>query len=120
MPADIVTGEDAESVAAYVASVAGAARSRGSREPTAAVARKAAHGRRGDLRRGRLRQLPHARRGRMRAGNIGPNLDESKPSKELVIDRVTNGKGAMPAVQGRQLSEADRAVADYVAENAGK
>ncbi len=31
------------------------------------------------------------------SGNIGPNLDESQPDLELVIDRVTNGAGAMPA-----------------------
>jgi cytochrome c553 len=37
-------------------------------------------------------------------GTIGPNLDESAPSFELVVDRVTNGQGAMPAF-GDQLSE---------------
>ena len=30
-------------------------------------------------------------------GTIGPNLDDSKPPLELVIDRVTNGKPPMPA-----------------------
>jgi len=30
------------------------------------------------------------------SGNIGPNLDEAKPPLELVVERVTNGKGAMP------------------------
>ena len=53
-------------------------------------------------------------------GTVGPNLDEAKPSKELVIDRVTNGKGGMPSFKG-QLSEAQiQAVADYVSANAGK
>ena len=39
------------------------------------------------------------------SGNIGPNLDESKPAPELVVDRVTNGRGAMPAFKD-QLDEA--------------
>src|ERR671915_1059327 len=31
------------------------------------------------------------------SGTIGPNLDESQPSFDLAVDRVTNGQGAMPA-----------------------
>jgi mono/diheme cytochrome c family protein len=38
------------------------------------------------------------------SGTIGPNLDESQPSFELAVDRVTNGQGAMPSFSG-QLSE---------------
>jgi mono/diheme cytochrome c family protein len=30
-------------------------------------------------------------------GTVGPNLDQKKPPLSLVIDRVTHGKGAMPA-----------------------
>ena len=39
------------------------------------------------------------------SGNIGPNLDESKPSLELIVDRVTNGAGAMPSFKD-QLDQA--------------
>ena len=47
-------------------------------------------------------------------GNVGPNLDEAKPPLELVVDRVTNGKGVMPSFSG-QLSEKQIAdVAAYV------
>ncbi len=54
------------------------------------------------------------------SGTVGPNLDSSKPSKELVVDRVTNGQGAMPAFKG-SLDEAQiQAVADYVSGAAGK
>ena len=53
-------------------------------------------------------------------GTVGPNLDEAKPPKDLVIDRVTNGQGGMPSFKG-QLSEAQiEALADYVSQNAGK
>ena len=51
-------------------------------------------------------------------GNVGPNLDDSKPSKELAVDRITNGQGGMPSFASK-LSEAQiEAVAAYVAENA--
>jgi mono/diheme cytochrome c family protein len=54
------------------------------------------------------------------SGTIGPNLDQSQPSVELAIDRVTNGSGAMPSFRD-QLSEAQiRAVAEYVNEAAGQ
>lgn len=37
-------------------------------------------------------------------GTVGPNLDEAKPPYDLVVERVTNGKGPMPAFKD-QLSE---------------
>jgi len=47
-------------------------------------------------------------------GTVGPNLDEAKPPLELVVDRVTSGKGVMPSFAG-QLSEKQIAdVAAYV------
>jgi mono/diheme cytochrome c family protein len=50
-------------------------------------------------------------------GNVGPNLDDSKPSVALTTDRVTNGRGAMPAFEG-QLDEKQIAdVAAYVVES---
>lgn len=52
-------------------------------------------------------------------GTIGPNLDESKPSKELVVDRVTNGRGVMPPFRDQLSEEQIQAVADFVSENAG-
>jgi mono/diheme cytochrome c family protein len=49
------------------------------------------------------------------AGNVGPNLDEAKPPKELVVDRVTNGKGVMPSFSDSLSPEQIAAVADFVA-----
>jgi mono/diheme cytochrome c family protein len=52
-------------------------------------------------------------------GNVGPNLDEAKPSFELALDRVTNGQGGMPSFSAT-LSEQQRAdVAAYVSSVAG-
>ena len=52
------------------------------------------------------------------SGTVGPSLDESKPAAELVVELVTNGRGAMPAFS--QLSEQEIAdVAAYVAQATG-
>ena len=51
------------------------------------------------------------------AGTVGPSLDESQPDHALVVERVTNGMGAMPSFKG-QLSEAQiQDVAAYVVES---
>lgn len=53
------------------------------------------------------------------SGTVGPNLDDTKPSAALVVDRVTNGKGVMPPFKGsldeRQIAD----VAAFVSESAG-
>jgi len=52
-------------------------------------------------------------------GTVGPNLDDSKSSEELVIDRVTNGRGAMPPFQGTLTEQQIADVAAYVSQAAG-
>jgi cbb3-type cytochrome c oxidase subunit III len=54
------------------------------------------------------------------SGAVGPNLDAAKPSKDLVVDRVTNGKGAMPSFSDSLDDAQIQAVADYVSSAAGK
>ena len=44
-------------------------------------------------------------------GTVGPNLDDAMPPTALVIDRVTNGKGAMPSFK----SLGDKKIADVAA-----
>ena len=53
------------------------------------------------------------------SGGVGPNLDESQPHLELVVDRVTNGSGAMPSFSDRLSEEEIRNVAAYVVESTG-
>jgi mono/diheme cytochrome c family protein len=53
-------------------------------------------------------------------GNIGPNLDQLKPSKPAVQTQVTNGGGAMPAFKGRLSPTQISDVATYVSSVAGK
>jgi cytochrome c553 len=50
------------------------------------------------------------------SGNIGPNLDEAAPDYELVVDRVTNGQGAMPAFEDELSEQQIQDVAAYVVE----
>jgi cbb3-type cytochrome c oxidase subunit III len=53
-------------------------------------------------------------------GTVGPNLDESKPPKALVVDRVTNGRGQMPSFKSSLDPAQIQAVAEYVSSVAGK
>ena len=99
MPADIVTGEDADSVALYVGTVAALpvrpqpGAEAGRRAGGAAPDGKAIFAEAGCA-------GCHTLEAAGASGTVGPNLDDAKPPKELVIDRVTNGKGVMPLVQG--------------------
>jgi mono/diheme cytochrome c family protein len=52
-------------------------------------------------------------------GTIGPNLDESRPSKDLAVERVTNGMGVMPPFKDTLSPEQIQAVAEYVSSSAG-
>lgn len=52
-------------------------------------------------------------------GTVGPNLDESMPSVSLVVDRVTNGMGAMPSFSDQLSEQQIQDVAAYVSSVAG-
>lgn len=47
-------------------------------------------------------------------GTIGPNLDEKKPGLGLAVDRVVNGKGAMPSFKSQLTAQQIADVAAYV------
>ena len=53
------------------------------------------------------------------SGSIGPNLDDTKPDFALVVDRVTNGQGAMPSFEGQLTEQQIADVAQYVVESTG-
>ena len=48
-------------------------------------------------------------------GTYGPNLDNAAPGRDLVIERVTFGKGLMPSFKGRLSDQQIRAIADFLA-----
>jgi mono/diheme cytochrome c family protein len=53
-------------------------------------------------------------------GTVGPNLDDAKPPAELVVDRVTNGKGVMPSFKGQLSEKQIQDVAAFVSSTAGQ
>jgi cbb3-type cytochrome c oxidase subunit III len=111
MPQNLVTGRDAADVAAYVAQFAGA---KGFSEdagggPSAVDATDGksifASAGCGSC---------HTFQAAGSSGTIGPNLDETKPSFELAIERITNGMGQMPSFRDSLSNDQIRAVAEFV------
>ena len=122
MPADIYEGQDAEDVATYVASVAGLDSSGKPIDPTNPPKPAPPDG--GNDGESIFASAGcggcHTLAAAGSSGTVGPNLDEAKPSKELAVDRVTNGRGGMPSFKGQLSDEQIEAVATFVAENAGR
>jgi mono/diheme cytochrome c family protein len=54
------------------------------------------------------------------SGQVGPNLDDAKPSYDVVVAKVTDGGGGMPAFGGQLSEQQVRDVAAFVATRAGK
>jgi mono/diheme cytochrome c family protein len=134
MPADIYTGQDAVDVAAYVASVAGtgprgAEDAGGGPPPPEAPTPEAPPAETGADESGEVSGKEvfaaagcgscHTLADAGTTGNVGPNLDEAQPPAELVVERVTNGRGVMPSFRNQLSEEEIRAVADYVSSVAG-
>jgi cbb3-type cytochrome c oxidase subunit III len=111
MPANIVKGQDATNVAAYVASVAGA---NGFGGGTANVGTNGAAIFKANC------ASCHTLSAAGATGTVGPNLDQLKPSMSIVVRQVTNGGAIMPAFKGKLSAAQIQAVAKYVSSNAGK
>ena len=54
------------------------------------------------------------------SGSVGPNLDDAKPGADLVVERVTNGKGVMPSFKDQLTEKQIQDVAAYVSSAAGR
>jgi mono/diheme cytochrome c family protein len=114
MPANIVKGQDAIDVAAYVASVAGA----GGYTTSGGFASLGTNGE--AIFKGAGCAGCHTLAAAGATGTIGPNLDQLKPSMAVVVKQVTDGGGVMPAFKGTLTAAQINAVAQYVASSAGK
>lgn len=112
MPKDIVTGQDAQDVAAYVAATAGVNGSEAKAQSTKSTNGKTIF----TMNCGSCHTLKAAGT----TGAIGPNLDQLKPSFPVAQRQVIHGGGVMPAFKGRLTDQQITAVAKYVAQNAGK
>ena len=126
MPKDIVKGQDAEDVASYVAAVAGIGDPTVSKPQPAPTTPAEPPAGDGDTAAGKQVFASagcgscHTLQDAGATGNVGPNLDEAKPDKALIVARVTNGKGAMPSFKEQLNSEQIQAVATYLSTLAGK
>jgi mono/diheme cytochrome c family protein len=114
MPADIVTGQDAIDVAAYVASVAG----QGGFTTGGGFASLGTDG--AAIFKGAGCAGCHTLSAAGANGTTGPNLDQLKPSTAVVAHQVMVGGGLMPAFQGKLSPAQIQAVAKYVSSSAGK
>lgn len=111
MPANLVKGQDAEDVAAYVAANAGLQGFEESQAVSGTNGKKIFQQKCASC---------HTLKDAGATGTIGPNLDQLMPSFEVAQKQVTNGGGAMPAFKSQLTKAQIDAVARYVASNAGK
>jgi len=115
MPANIVKGQDAIDVAAYVASVAGVG---GFTTPGGSFASLGTNGE--AIFKGAGCSGCHTLAAAGATGTVGPNLDQLKPPMAIVVKQVTDGGGVMPAFRATLTTAQIDAVAQYVASSAGK
>jgi cbb3-type cytochrome c oxidase subunit III len=108
MPANLVKGQDALDVAAYVASVAGTSNAK----PAASPAQLGTNGE--AIFKGECASC-HTLKAAGATGTVGPNLDQLKPPQATVVHQVTNGGAVMPAFKGKLSPAQIQAVAAYVA-----
>jgi cytochrome c6 len=112
MPANLVRGQDAVDVAAYVASVAGVG---------AATAKPPSQlGTDGKAIFKAECSSCHTLKAAAATGTVGPNLDQLKPKEAIVVHQVTNGGAIMPAFKGKLSPAQIQAVAKFVSSSAGK
>lgn len=120
MPKDLVKGDDADSVAVYVASVAAVEDAPVATPPAPPPPAAGGGGADGKAIFSSSCASCHTLAAAGSNGTIGPNLDDSKPTLELAVDRVTNGQGVMPSFKGQLSEEEIQAVAKFVSESAGQ
>jgi cbb3-type cytochrome c oxidase subunit III len=111
MPANLVTGQDAEDVAAFVAANAGVGGFTGAQTISGTNGKKIFQ---------QACASCHTLKDAGTSGTVGPNLDQLKPPFPVVQKQVTNGGAKMPAFKGRLTKQQIDAVAKYVASRAGK
>ena len=113
MPQNLVRGQDAIDVAAYVASVAGL-------HGYTKTINFASLGNNGKAIVQAACASCHTLADAGIKGKVGPDLDQLKPAYAIVLHQVTVGGGVMPAFAGKLTPAQIQAVARYVSSVAGK
>jgi cbb3-type cytochrome c oxidase subunit III len=111
MPANLVTGQNAVDVAAFVAANAG---KQGFVQPAAVTGTNGKQ-----IFQSKCASC-HTLKDAGTHGMVGPNLDQLKPPFPIVKHQVINGGVGMPAFKGVLTDKQIDAVAKYVASHAGK
>jgi cbb3-type cytochrome c oxidase subunit III len=111
MPTNLVRGQDAEDVAAFVAANAGVS--------GFAVSRAISGNNGKNIFKSQCASC-HTLKDAGATGTVGPNLDQLKPPFSIVQHQVTNGGAVMPAFKGKLTDAQITAVARYVSSRAGK
>ena len=114
MPDNLVKGQDAQDVAAYVAAVAGTLASIAASKPPSELGNDGKTIFQSEC------ASCHTLKAAGATGTVGPNLDQLKPAQAIVVHQVTNGGAVMPAFKGKLTPAQIAAVATYVSSNAGK
>ena len=107
MPEDLVQGDDADAVAAYVAAVAANSKAKvtlpagtGGNDPKLLFESNC----------GTCHTLADAGT----SGKVGPNLNQAKPSLQKAMKQIANGGGGMPPFKGQLSDEQIKTLAEYV------
>jgi len=112
MPSNLYHGQDANDVAAYVASVVGTGSSNAKPPSQLGTDGKT------------IFQTEcsscHTLKAAGASGTVGPNLDQLKPKEAIVVHQVTNGGAIMPAFKGKLSPAQIQSVAKFVSSSAGK
>jgi cbb3-type cytochrome c oxidase subunit III len=111
MPSNLVKGQDAQDVAAYVAAVAGVGAAAPPPSQLGTDGKKIFQAECSSC---------HTLKAANATGTIGPNLDQLKPAEPIVERQVTNGGAVMPAFKDKLSKEQITAVAKFVSSSAGK
>lgn len=111
MPTNLVRGQDADDVAAFVAANAGV---------QGFVVAKAISGTNGKSIFQAKCASCHTLKDAGTTGTVGPNLDQLKPPFSIVQNQVIHGGAVMPAFKGVLTDAQIKAVAKYVSSVAGK
>ena len=112
MPSHLYKGQDANDVAAYVASAVGTGNS--TAKPPSQL------GTDGKTIFQTECSSCHTLKAAGATGTVGPNLDQLKPPEATVVHQVTNGGAVMPAFKGKLSPVQIQAVAKFVSSSAGK
>jgi len=112
MPKNLVKGQDAVDVSAYVAGVAGTGKANA--KPPSALGNDGKTIFQSEC------ASCHTLAAAQATGTIGPNLDQLKPSEAIAKHQVEVGGGVMPAFKGTLTDAQITAVAKFVASSAGK